>query len=107
VRISRRRIVLAIIVAAPLELAGAVLLRYTPRIGVPPELNPWLRLGGDIAALVHAPWLALADYLCLRYCPPAGLLRSLTIAGGYLDLVLLVFCVPVLMRLYRWALFQP
>jgi len=82
------------------------MLRYVPQIGVPRNPSPWLRLGGDVAALIHGPWLSVSNFLCAEFCPPRAALWTLVISGGYLDTVIVVLSAILLFRLYRSVLYD-
>jgi hypothetical protein len=101
----RRWILVAVIVAVPLEVLEVAMLRYVPQTGVPQNPSLWLRLGGAAAALIHAPWLPLSNYLCARFCPPRAVLWTLVISGGYLDTVIVVLSTIILFRLFRNVLY--
>jgi hypothetical protein len=92
---------LALLIALPFEAVGALMLKHVPRIGVPRDPSIWLRFGGDVAALIHAPWLLLSDFLCVKLCPPNFVLQIITIFGGYLDIAILVLAVATLLRTAR------
>jgi len=79
-----------VLAAIPLEGMASLLLRHVPRIGVAREPDPWLRLGGDLSAVLHITGLALSQFLCVEFCPPNFVLQSAVIAGGYLDSVILI-----------------
>ena len=96
-----RLLIVALVAGLPLEVVGAALLKYVPRIGVPLEVNPWLRFDGDLTALAHAPWLLLSDFMCTKYCTPNAVLSAITIAGGYLDAVLIVMGLTSLFKVLR------
>jgi len=102
---THRRVIWGLLAAVPLEAAGAVMLKHVPRIGVPRDPSPWLRFGGEIAALIHAPWLLLSDFLCVKFCPPNFILQTITISGGYLDTVILVLATAALFRVWRSIVF--
>ena len=100
-RARRKVLIVALVAGLPLEPVGAALLKYVPRIGVPREVNPWLRFGGDLSALAHAPWLLLSNFLCAKYCTPNAVLSAITITGGYLDAVIIVVGLTNLVRVWR------
>jgi hypothetical protein len=93
----------ALAIGIPFELVGALMLKYVPRIGQPRDANPWLRLAGDFSALIHAPGLLLSDSLCVKYCPPSFVLQSVTILGGYLNIIALLLVARVIFRWLRPA----
>jgi hypothetical protein len=93
--------IVALAVAVPIEVFAAIMLKYVPRIGMPRDPNPWLRVAGDATALIHAPWLVLSDFLCVKLCPPNFILQTITISGGYVDNVILVLAAAVLIRAWR------
>lgn len=93
-----RMIIRGLLAAIPLEIAAASMLPYVPRIGVPPNPNSWLRLAGDVCALIHAPGLLLSDFLCVKYCLSRRALLPVEILGGYLDLLLIILVVFGLLR---------
>jgi hypothetical protein len=103
----RFRVHLALAIAVPLEVVDALMLRYVPRVGVPRDPNPWHLVGGDVAALIHAPWFFLSDFLCVRFCPPPKILWGVMIVGGYLDTVMLAFAAILFTRLYRYVVSSP
>jgi hypothetical protein len=100
-RDRRRLLIVAFAVAVPLEAMGASLLKYVPRIGKPRDFSPWLCFGGDLTALVHAPWLLLSDFMCAKYCTSNVVLSAITIAGGYLDTVVIVVGFTTLFVVWR------
>lgn len=104
---TRRLLILALAIGVPVELLGSSLLKYVPRIGLPREPDPWLRFGGDLTALLHAPWLILSNFLCVKFCPPPNVLSAVTIAGGYLDSVGLTLGLVALFRAWRNLLTKP
>lgn len=80
------------------------MLKYVPRIGVPRDPNPWLNSGGVITALVHAPWLMFSDFLCVRFCTPSSIRQTVTVLGGYLDVVVLVFVLVAIVRAWQMSI---
>jgi hypothetical protein len=101
------RATLTLAIAVPLEVVDALMLRYVPRVGVPRDPNPWHLLGGDVAALIHAPWLVASDFLCVRFCPPTKVLWSVIIMGGHMDTVILILAAILLLRFYRYGILSP
>lgn len=98
---THRRMIFALAVAVPMELFAAIMLKHVPLIGVPRDPNQWLRLGGAVAAIIHAPWLILSNFLCVKFCPPNLILQTITISGGYLDNAIVVLAVAALIRAWR------
>jgi hypothetical protein len=96
---TRRWLMAALAVGIPFELAGALMLKHVPRIGQPRDPNPWLRFAGVFTALIQAPGLLLSDFLCVKFCPPNVVLQSITILGGYFDIVVLLLAATVF---FRW-----
>ena len=99
--LSRRSTIACLAIAIPLEGVSAAFLRYVPRVGVPRDSDPVHRLGGDLTALAHAPWLILSDYLCAKFCPPRMLLDGIVVVGGYLDIAVMLGLLAVSYRLLR------
>lgn len=98
----RFRMVLAALLAAiPIEALGLFLLQYAPQAGAPQQQFTWLRLAAYIAALVHLPWGLLANFLCVRFCPPPMVQQIVIAVGGYIDVVLLMWFFYAVVQMWK------